>query len=299
MRIFIVERKSLSKSEVFFIVTSHGWSASNWFAVALDTHPEILCFHSAMHKHARGDSLSEEYLKENALEHGDAVNSRENLSIDVAFDRIKMRAQDPRKRVFGNVHTYRIRDLPALQDKYPTPREHMLMNLIRHPVSLVNSGFGQLRIFIEWDINTLIDVAGLQEMRFELDDIIKRYNLNLTDPNVVTFMSACQHLFFLARDQIIAPDAPTIIMERLTADREYYCEIVRNLTSGEIECTDEYLDEVFSLGKRNKHAQNSTIDPAQQFLKWEDWQRDTFLIALRKSGIKDLYAKYDYDFSFI
>jgi len=292
----------MSLKNRFFIVTSHGWSASHWFAVALDTHPEVFCFHSALHLHARGDDTSEEHLKNITKDHSQAVNSREDLSIDVAFDQIMDRAKDPKIRIFGNVHTYRLRDLPALKEKFPAPREHRVMNLIRHPVSLINSGFGQLRTFAEWDIFTLVEsVASLQINLFELDRTVKKHKLNLTEPNVYMFMGACQHLYHLARDQHIGPESPTIIMERLTTDTEYYAEIIRGLTAGEIECSKEYLNEVFALGAKNKHAQNkkSTNTPAQQFAAWDSWQRDVFLIAFRDSGLKDLYARHGYDFSFI
>lgn len=284
----------------YFVVTSHGWSGSHWLAIALDTHPEILCFHSALHTHSRGGDSSDKFLKENMHTHGVAVNNREALSFDAAFDQVEKCARSPAKHVFGNVHTYRIRDLPALQEKFPLPRPHVLMNLIRHPVSLVASGHGQLRSFMEWDIYTFLDVtAALRDNLGFASELANRHGLNLRDPSVQAFIAACQHLHFLARDHLIAPDAPTILMERVTSEPDYFAEVVRQLSTGDVECTPSYLEEVFSLGRLNRHAGGEKLDARAQYERWEPWQQEAFQNALINSQLNDYYQKYSYDFSYI
>jgi hypothetical protein len=284
----------------YFVVTSHGWSGSHWLAVALDTHPEILCFHSALHLHARGDDSSEQFLKGNVRNHGVAVNDRESRSFDAAFDEVEKRATCPDKHVFGNVHTYRIRDLLGLEEKFGPPRPHMLMNLIRNPVSLVASGFGQLRSFMDWDIYTFLDVAAAVYENIGLaTELANRHGLNLFDPSVQAFLAACNHLRYLARDQEIAPDAPTILMERVTSEPDYFAEVVRLLSVGELECTPPYLEEVFSLGQLNRHAQGEKLDARAQYERWEPWQQEAFHNLLTSSRLNDYYQKYGYDFSYI
>lgn len=284
----------------YFVVTSHGWSGSHWLAVTLDTHPEILCFHSALHIHSRGGDSSDKYLKENMHAHGVAVNNRENLSFDAAFDQVEKRAKDPAKHIFGSVHTYRIRDLPVLQEKFPSPRPHMLMNLIRHPVSLVASGYGQLRSFMEWDVYTVLDVTAILRDNFLFaSELANRHRLNLCDSSVQAFLAACQHLHFLARDHQIAPEAPTILMERVTTEPDYFAEVVRQLSAGEVECTRAYLEEVFSIGRLNGHAGGEKLDAQARYEKWEPWQQEAFQNALISSQLNNFYREYGYDFSFV
>jgi hypothetical protein len=284
----------------YFVVTSHGWSGSHWLAVALDTHPEILCFHSALHLHARGDDSSEQFLRANMSKHGAAVNSRECLSIDTVFDQEEKRAQNSDKHILGNVHTYRLRDLPALQEKFPPPRTHMVMNLIRHPVSLVASGHGQLKSFMSWDIYTFVDVvSSLSGNLNVISELANQYGVNLLDSSVQAFLGACQHLYFLARDQKIAPDAPTILMERVTSEPDYFAEVVRRLSVGALECTPSYLDKVFSLGRLNRHAQGEKLDASARYERWEPWQQEAFKNALVNSKLHNYYQKFGYDFSFL
>jgi len=290
----------MSVNDSYFIVTSHGWSGSHWLAIALDTHPEIVCAHSALNIHSRGGDSSEDFLKKSVAEHGNAVLGRENLSIDIALDQVKGYTEDPKKHIFGNVHTYRIRDLPAIKQNFPAPRQHMMMNLIRHPVSLVASGYGQLRSFLSWDIYCLFDVAGcIQEQVDFAVDLSKRHNLNLCDTNVQAFLAACHHQMFLSRDHQIAPDAPTIVMERVTTEPDYFSEVVRLLTYGKVECDADYLGQVFSLPRLNRHASGEKKDPATQYLSWASWQREAFKYSLERSQLAKFYAKYGYDFSFI
>ncbi len=287
-------------NESFFVVTSHGWSASHWLAISLDTHPEITCAHSALNIHSRGGDSSEGFLKQNVDKHGNAVRGRENLSIDTALDQVKSYTSDPKKHIFGNVHTYRIRDLPELKRKFPVPRKHVLMNLIRHPVSLVNSGFGQLRDFLEWDVYTLMDVVGAMSRQIDFaSQLSKKYGLDLCEPNVLAFMGACYHQSFLARDHEIAPDAPTIIMERMTTDREYFSSVISYLSDGHVKCENDYLDEIFNIPQLNRHAKSKKMTPSEQYESWEPWQREAFKFSFEGFKLDKYYARYGYDFSFI
>jgi hypothetical protein len=292
--------RRMSKEVFYFIVTSHGWSGSFWLANALDTHPEITCAHSALNIHSRGGDSSQEFLKKSMKTHGQAVLGREKRSIDELLDQVRSYCTDERSRFFGNVHTLRIRDLPALQEAFPVPRQHVLMNLVRHPVSVVASGYGQLRSFLAWDIYTLFDVVGcIQEQVDFAIDLAERYELNLRDIDVQAFLAACHHQKFLARDHQIAPDAPTILMERATTERDYFSEVVGCLTSGMIECDDKYLDQVFSIPALNRHVSEKKPDPAAQYLAWNPWQREAYKYSLEKFRLADFYVKYNYDFSFV
>lgn len=293
-----IEPKLDDDQSSYFIVTSHGWSGSHWLAIALDSHPDIICAHSALNAHARGADSSLQFLQKSVASHGKAVLGRGDRSIDDLFDQIRTYGETG--KAFGNVHTLRLRDLLVINKKFPTPRQHTVMNLIRHPVSVVASGHGQLASFMEWDIFTLIDTSNCvnQQIDFALD-LADRHQLNLCDPNVRAFLAASYHQMFLARDQEIAPEAPTIIMERVTTEPEYFNEVVRQLSSSRVDCDASYLDHIFDLGPLNPHKKGPKMSPAEQYASWNYWQQEAFKYMFTASRLAEYYPKFGYDFSFL
>ncbi len=288
--------------KAYFIVTCHGWSASNWTAVALSKHPHILCCHSAMNIPANSNSLRETEVefKETMIKRHNARLSRGSRSIDALFDEVAAYDVERKRSIYGNVHSLRIRDLPRLKQEFPTPRPHVLMNQIRHPVSVVESGFGQVKNMLSWDVYVHLDAThGMEDHLPFFIDLADRYQINLCDYDVRSFCYAANHLLFLGRDCRIAPDAPTIVMERITTEREYFAKILQELSAGRIEPSSEYLDEVYKLGQLNRHKSGKKITPQQQYESWLPWQQEVFYYFFIAADLKAAYQKHGYDFSFI
>ncbi|WP_085908708.1 hypothetical protein [Kiloniella majae] len=290
-----------SAPKVYFIITCHGWSASNWTATALSKHPDILCCHSAMNVPADSKKLkeTEDEFRATMVERHEARIARGELSINQLLDEVESYDEAKNCKVYGNIHTLRLRDLKGLMQKFGQSYPYVLMNQIRHPVSLVASGFGQVKSMLGWDIYCHIDAThGMEEHLSFFLDIAERYKINLCDYDVRSFSYAAHHLLFIAADAIAFPDVPTIIMERATADRDYFANVVRQVTSGFVEPSESYLDDVFKLGQLNQHKVGKKLLAKEQFNEWNSWQQEVFKYFFEKSGLREKYEKYGYDFSF-
>lgn len=283
----------------YFCVTSHGWSGSFWLALALDSHPEILCTHSALNIPARMDS-SKETLKKKKREHAAAVNGRINYSIEGLFDEIRSYS-DHRYPVYGCVHTLRIRDLPEIYEKSNNDLKHRVVNLVRNPISVISSGHGQLYDHMQWDVTVLQDVVN--SISTELDffnELAVKHNLNLCDQDVLAFLSATMHMHNLKRDQDIAPECPTVRMEDITGDKQQFKNLVGDLTENSIDVGEDYVDAVFSRGPINKHSKGSRLStPEEKYNFWDEWKKEAFIYAFERTGLRDSYGRFGYDFSFI
>ncbi len=89
----------------FFLVTSYGLSASNWFANALNMHPEITCTHSEENLLASDDLHTNSRLAEDVEARFQARINRPNVTLDDFFEGLTTRGRTP---VFGGVHTHRL-----------------------------------------------------------------------------------------------------------------------------------------------------------------------------------------------
>ena len=283
--------------EKYFIVTCHGWSGSHWLATALNSHPEVICCHSALNILADTKTWADDKLKKTIVPRQNARLRRGVVSTDELFKEVKSYGK---AKVYGNVHTLRIRDLPEINSRFRARKSYALMNMVRHPVSLVASGAGQLREMMEWDIYALLETSDAVREEMELAlETSEKYGINLCDNDNRAFITACHHQKHLARDHMIAPDIPTIIMERVVSERAYYAEIFEQLTSKKLKADDEYLDNVFSIGKLNPHKAGAKKSPEQEYAEWPAWQKEVFGRIFSRCNLRELYQKFGYDFSFI
>jgi len=133
-------------------VTSHGWSASNWTAHALNINKSVICTHSARNIPALSvDLQSNANLKINISELQKGYKLRQSRSLDAIYDEIESYGE---AYAYGSVHVLRARDLPIIFKNNGSPyRIFKVANLIRNPVDLVWSGYGQFRDLFRYDIN--------------------------------------------------------------------------------------------------------------------------------------------------
>ena len=293
----------------YFIVTSHGWSASNWVAHALNLHKDIVCSHSARNALANDKDLqSNENLKVHLNSLHTGYVARQEKNIDGSYDEIERMDEG---KYFGSVHLYRLRDLPVVYAKYGNfKREFSLMNLVRHPVNLVWSGYGQFKDLFRYDINELHWTLGkvLNESREFVFSIGNKYELNLGDFENLAFIGAACVLGSLRKD-LDAVEKVKVIpqihfngylqMEQVTTDPEAYKKFVATLLPG-ITPDQNYMDAVFSTGAINKHKHDSKkITFAERYASWADWQKEVFMFYFNKYDLRKEYENYGYDFSFL
>ncbi|MBO6657188.1 MAG: hypothetical protein JJ934_09845 [Pseudomonadales bacterium] len=281
----------------YFMVTSHGWSASKWLAAALNKHPEVTCVHSV--GSVLPDEKESEYEDELHADLADmgATLGRQNQSLKEHFDSI-VEKQD--RRIIGSVHRYRLRDLPRLLqggETYP----FQLANLIRHPVTLVNSGQGEFTTLAEMSDETRKEIQTFFEnQRQYYLDLQRKYDLDLEDWSVLSFLAAAQHQFVLVHDQTCVKGVANVCMERVTTEPELFRSMIEALSKKTLVADDDYINGVFNMGNVNRHTNDRKITtPEERFELWNDWQREAYKHFMEQSGIDTVYSQVGYDFSFV
>jgi hypothetical protein len=294
------EEHTAQSDRAYFLVTCHGWSGSHWLANALNLHKDITCGHSERILLATPEnraSYKGEGLATTTHERQESRMARGTRPLEEYYDDLEEMGDTP---VYGTVHTFRLRDLPVQAQLHPVQRPISILNMVRHPVSLVNSGFGHLREMTEYDIHVLLEVAEtISKSRDAFVAIGAAHDLNLCDRDVFCFLGAAYHSIFLGVDLKAVPTIQHIMMEKATTDRPYFEGVVRSLTGDRIPVDQAYLDEVFALGEVNSHRIGGRKTPAERYASWQPWQREAFRHCLDKSGIQPTYAALGYDFSFL
>lgn len=291
-----------------FIVTCHGWSASNWTAHALSLGKDVLCTHSARNELANDIDLHKDSnLRENIHKFHKGYKKRTELSLDNLYEEIENKGKAMH---YGSVHVLRMRDLPIIHEKYgDSIRKFKVANIVRHPVSLVWSGFGQLKDLFKYDINELHWTTGKivnQGLDF-VNKIGKKYQVDVGDYEHLAFIGACAIMSSLKADiDAYAPvmEMPnlefvgTFQMEKLTSDSQYFGNFIENLNMEDV-LSEEYVNLVMNTGNINKHKKdNKLMSASDRFNTFTPMQKEVFRYFFRHSDLSK-YQSFGYDVSMI
>ena len=303
----------------WFVVTSHGWSASHWLAFNLSRHPLIACVHSSAALPADRD---EPYDVSDLLARKDFTRIFAMIAqfragygargVIRPGDLYRPMESQCDARLLGSVHTFRLRDLPAMGANLdPQDRDLRIVNLIRHPVNLVNSGAGQFELTFRLDLNELQWITRrIVETGLEVfERIAARHSLYPGDPEVLSFFGACVTLKglaadFVARDTLVgqglATYAGSIRQEDVTRDPAVFGDLVHRLGAGAVDCPQAYLREVFADPRRNIHNPRvRPTDAAALFADWAPWQQEAFAFCLDFFGLRSFYQAEGYNLAMV
>lgn len=292
-----------------FVVTCHGWSASNWLAWALNRHPDIACGHSSAGILATdaaifdGEGLARHIprLREGYVQRGSRPLT--DLYRDLA-------AQKPASHV-GTVHTYRLRDLATQAGLIGPQRQRIpVVNLIRHPLDLVVSGHGQFCDLFRIDLNEFSwTLRKVVEQGLEITErICARHGIDPGDYDIVCFFGACVVLGSLKADfdaeAAVSPAGPWSLlghvrMEDLTRDPAELARLVDQLTGQDRLATPDYLAEIYRLGRINVHNRTAAEGTGRRWDALAGWQRDAFAAFLDLFDLRPAYERLGYDFDFM
>ena len=292
------------------MVTSHGWSASNWLAYALNLHPQIICTHSARNIQASEKEMnSDPNLRKNLRDLHNGYLLRQNRTLNESYDFIESLGQ---ASLYGSVHVYRLRDLPVLYEKFGKfERRFQVLNLVRHPVALVWSGYGQFKELFRYDLNELHWTSGkvLKTAGEFIQRLALKYDLYVGDLENLAFIGAAAVLGSLRLDLDATAKTKkipgidfhgTVKMEEVTQKPEVLRRTIALLSGRALEITENYLEAVYKAGIVNEHKEEQNKrDAAARYLKFNEWQKEVFRYFMQKYKIREDYEKLGYDFSFL
>ena len=300
---------SLEKITQNFIVASNVWSVSYFATNAFNLNKDVLCFHSARVEIANDENLqSNENLKDNINQLQKGCVNRQNRSLDDLYDEIYLKMES---KAYGSFDFLRMRYLPVVFRKYKsTIRNFNIANVVRHPVNLVWSGFGQFKDLFRYEINELywISEKVVDKALLFCNQIGAKYNLNLGDFENLAFFGAFDVLGSLMKNlnayrkvkkQENLNFSGTFQMEILTSKvycfKGFYDKLgILNLVS------DDYLEDVFKTGFVNKHKQDSNkLSSEERFNSFLPWQKGVFVHFLDLHQLEMDYKLLDYNFDFI
>lgn len=284
-------------NRVFFIVTCIGHSASKWLAASLSRHPDIICSHGAGRPsialvHDRDYEVTERIL----IAEDEQKRPRE-MSLDSVFSELEEQGQAD---AYGNVHMFTVPSLKrSIARKRPQVR-FKIANLIRHPVSWVESGTYNYLEQLQFnpDYEPRVRERVFRQRGF-WESIIKTHKVDVGLQEVQAFLCSVFAIRAMRADFLALPLTSHIQMERITKDPELYKAVVRWLTQGRVEVSANYIDEVFAHGKVNVHNKKGKRSPAEIFACWEKWKRELLAKAVRQTEIDELYGQLGYDLTFV
>lgn len=283
------------KSKEFFIIASHGQTATMWFASALNRHPHIFCEHGYMYppEGANGREFTLEEFKKRS----EVTASRFwDLSIDQYIGELR----DCTNELFaGSVHAFTYGRLANLMDVAPISFTDRLtiLNMVRHPITRITSTFKCWNpvdaekpsefVFLSKDFETRCGHL--------VEYINKRHQIEFT-PQDKSFIVAILSLEDITQDMVRAKQNKVynICFEKLISDVTYFCNVVRRITGNKL--SHASIAELFHTKQVNKHNHQQERTPEQQYALWEPWQQDVFQFIVERHNMKEVYAEFDYAF---
>lgn len=285
-----------------FIVTTNGQTASKWLAQTLNLHPDVCCGHGTPRVPICFTYEREYKDEEITLALEDEI--RRELTLEKIFNEYK--DAFPKASWYGNVHMFNLRHLQHnIETKGLNHIQSLnVADLVRHPVSLIRSGTANMIAQSKFNPMRVNYLHQVMELNIDLySEFSRKYKLNLQDVEVLAFLSSVMTLFSLDLNlKIEIPnDGKRIMMEEMTTNRGYFKDVFEFLTNGELECSEEYLDSVFSQKPVNPHHQNNVSQLVTKeekiFEEWPKWKKEIFQEVLERTQVKQGYERLGYHFS--
>jgi len=256
----------------YFFITTNGNSASRWLAQTLNMHPDIICSHSparisiAMaYDHGYSDSEFKEIMQD---------ESRKKIPTDILLNELE---QIGKVRCFGNVHLFNLRQLRENIDKNNHEKEFRVVDLVRHPVSFVQSGTYNMIRQGQYNTDCITYLNNVYYRNKKLyDDFAPSYKLDFNDLYTLSFMANVMTLKSLSINMQIHEVDDRITMEAITTNKTEYQRLVSFISGGEVCADDQYLNAVFSTKAVNKHKiRKKQIGYKEIYDSWDNCRHRT------------------------
>jgi len=213
----------------YFLVTSHGRTATYWLASRLNAHPDVLCSHGPVlppflaYQTQPPDEL--------ALYAHETAGAFLQKTLDEVFEALEEAGP---ARVYGNVHGYSAHELFTMPHLVPQGRLPVVFNLVRHPVTRVESLKRRLLHEIRFSPHAQQRLTGGFDAFVDRDvlrNLARHCEVDHTLPDNRAFLySAC---YIPSLDMLdFRTRVAHIPMERVTGDAAYFTWLFGQLTQG-------------------------------------------------------------------
>lgn len=292
-----------------FLVTTHGWSGSNWLAVTFDLHPALACSHGVLYDRRPRATDGDEAVWHSGLHATvrERNEGRYTVPVDETLRHIEALAPE---RHCGNVGYFRARDFPVLFERHGVNRRPVRwVNLLRHPVSVVWSGYGQFLKRFAFDLLELQWNLG-KITRYTLplmDELERDFGVVRGDRDTLAFVSAALTLSSLEMDICALQALPTTEtfrfegnarLEELTSNPTALARLLSTLVP-QLEASPDWLAEATRGRRINIHNAQAIDDPAAKFARFAPWQQHVFRWALHRTTIRPFYEAHGYALDFV
>ncbi|MBF0445046.1 MAG: hypothetical protein HQL68_05610 [Magnetococcales bacterium] len=259
-----------------FYASSWGGTATSWLTKVLCMHDNIQCYHGTR------------YFEDNK-------NCQEISGIDYAQE-LNSRAEDG--FCVGGIHGYHGDHM----EKPITDLGGAFGFLTREPIQRISSLFNH-------HLSKSKKPENFSNYKFMIDNFITQNGEMLQYlakfgcfPNAAEKQGTDAELLFtwnmshalLFESTALNSKAPVFKMEDYTTDPEQFKKLFRYFTKESLTCSQNYLDEVFSVGRANTHRATRSTSEAE-FCSWNKNQKLIFYILLKNNrAIIDYYDAIGY-----
>ncbi len=276
-----------------FIATSPGLSATRWLAFVLGSHPDVFVAHGKFPLGSVVQTNFQEEKEKGDLESltigNDAATFYNSSSLREVFSAYREIKRDA--RAYGNIHTYTIQALMRLIDRPDELDQFRVVNVLRHPVSYIDSHFSLVRSaenhpeLYRHYVENLLPLSLQQFPELFLVDCASYREF-------LAFAVSCLSVCNMAHDFDYA-QFEHFRMESLVAnpkELKRFCETLTGLAYS--------LDQLHRFiveGPINRHRRsNASMDPQVIYSSWPDWKKDMAAIMIPDTVI-DEFQKQGYD----
>lgn len=278
-----------------FYISSFGGSATTWLAHSLDLHEKIICFHGSR----SFPQLPAKFHPNSELE-GATECTPQEYAYRLAIITTQGQKQSDKKRKFaGAIHGFH-----GLKMHDPILSSGGCFAIsMRHPILRIAS-LHQLhsRALMAGGLESQKKVMWLKDVfLYYREDLVKLF-CNIFEPNAhdLLFLWIASETFGNDWTAANRPDIPIFCMEDYTVNRENFSLMFQTLTQGQLDCSPNYLSQVFSQGKINPHRKPS--QPKQAAKIFSSWpERFSIIVRGLLHSFPDLvefYANLGYPIDF-
>lgn len=265
----------LSESHVFY-VSSHGSADDhwfNWFAKALNAHPEIMIYF--------GESARQKYMNERSRK------ERPDLALFTRFLADLGRAY----LAIGDCYSYRAYQLEQLSETFQS--NVRFVNLVRHP-------YCWLHFYVTWRCTNMGMAQGItgpldHEWSVVRHDILSELDLKPYTRDDVEIWTSYQGMLILNRMvSDLRPNVQNYCLEKIVQAPQLFNDIVGYLTHGRVQFEPALLELIYSwIHTPFRNGLRKRVVPDEEYAAWPDWKKEAFQIIVNDET-RSMFEQYGY-----